>query len=107
MNFKDVININKIGYDGYGAPVVSSSLPMKCLITEQRIKNDDSSKEYYVRRYDLKALVRYKSFEPYSTALVNENITVTFESRNYKINSISVIRKNSKPLYYELAMDLI
>ena len=106
MGFKDILLINKNTYDDFGNPVLSQSKPLKCLITELKIKNDGSSKEYYVRTYDLKALVKHKNFEPYSILLTDETITVVHDSLEYKVKSIGVIRKNGKPLYYELALDL-
>ena len=107
MGFKDILIINKNTYDNYGNPVSTSSLNMKCLITEQQIKNDGSDDNYFVRRYALKALVKHKNFEPYSSLISDDSITVVHSGLTYKIKSISIIRKNGKPLFYELAMDLL
>lgn len=107
MGFKDILIINKSSYDEYGNPVTTSSKGLKCLITEQQIKNDGGDDNYFVRRYALKALVKHKNFEPYSSILGDDSITVSHSDIKYKIKSISVIRKNGKPLFYELAMDLL
>lgn len=107
MGFKDIILIKKNTYDDFGNPVQVSSASMKCLITELKIKNDGSDKDLYVRRYDLKALVKHKNFEPYSSLLSDDTITASHGGIDYKIKSIGVIQKNGKPLYYELAMDLL
>lgn len=107
MGFKDIIIINKNTYDDLGTPVVSSSDKIRCLITELKIKNDSSDKDLYIRRYDLKALVKYKNFEPYSSLFSDDTITATHNGIDYKIKSIGVIQKNGKPKYYELAMDLL
>ena len=107
MGFKDILIITKSTYDEYGNPIDGNSLRMKCLITDQQIKNDGSDENYFVRRYALKALVKHKNFEPYSSLISDDTITVTHSGVKYKIKSIGVIRKNGKPLFYELAMDLL
>ncbi len=58
-------------------------------------------------RSNLYTFSKHKNFEPYSSILGDESITVTHSNVKYKIKSISVIRKNGKPLFYELAMDLL
>lgn len=107
MGFKDIIIISKNTYDIHGNPVKIDEKPLKCLITDQRIKNDGSDKTTYVRRYDLRALVRHKNFEPYSSILNDDTITAAHSGITYKIKSIAVIRKNGKPMFYELFMDIL
>lgn len=104
MQFNSTINIISNRYNDFGEEVAQSSTAMKCcvLASNKRANDKDNNK---TNTYDLKIIVGYKGFAPYSKIFDDDTALFVYNATRYRPILIAGINDFSgKTKYFEIEM---
>ena len=102
MRFKNVAYVIYNTYNDFGELEADSESEMKCLVLKHKKQNDMADNDYRYQ-YDLKIMVSYKTFSPYSDLFNSDMLKIKYDDTIYLPKVVTAINNFSgKTKYYEL-----
>lgn len=105
MRFNNNANVIYNSYNDFGELESVSEDKIKCLVLEHKKKNEIGDSEFGYK-HDLKLMIAYKSFVPYSDIFNSDMLKIKYDETQYLIKIITAINNfNGKTKYYEIDCD--
>lgn len=105
MRFNNIAYVIYNTYNDFGELEQESESRLKCLVLKHKKKNDFAEDEFGYK-HDLKLMIAYKSFAPYSDMFNSDMLKIKYEDKEYMIKIITAINNfNGKTKYFEIDCD--